>query len=459
MREMEIQSILKRQREYFAAGHTLPAEARIAALKKLKASLQNHEQDLAHALKTDLGKSATESYMCETGLTLSEATWMIRHVRRLMRERRVPTPLSQFAARSFRSPSPYGNVLIMSPWNYPVLLTLDPLIDAIAAGNTAIVKPSAYAPATGAVLQQIVEECFPPEHVCVVTGGRAENQALLHQKFDMIFFTGSKAVGKEVLRCAAEYLTPAVLELRGKSPCIVEKSAKIGLAAKRIVFGKYLNCGQTCVAPDYILCDASIRDELIEAIRKEITAQFGADPMANEDYGKIINEKHYHRLMGLIDPAKVVCGGTGDETTQRIAPTVMKDVTREDAVMGEEIFGPILPVLTYTDLDAALADIESQPHPLALYLFSEDKAVQRKVLDRCHFGGGCLNDVIIHLATSEMPFGGVGESGMGGYHGKAGFEAFSHLRSIVDKKTWLDMPVRYQPYTNQKDKMLRFFLQ
>ena len=459
MTEMEIQTILKRQREYFAAGHTLPAEARIVALQKLKASLQRHEEDLARALKTDLGKSATESYMCETGLTLSEATWMIRHVRRLMRERRVPTPLSQFAARSFRSPTPYGNVLIMSPWNYPVLLTLDPLIDAIAAGNTAIVKPSAYAPATAAVLQQIVAECFPPEHVAVVTGGRAENQALLHQKFDMIFFTGSKAVGKEVLRCAAEYLTPAVLELGGKSPCIVEKSAKIGLAAKRIVFGKYLNCGQTCVAPDYILCDASIRDELIAAIQKEITAQFGADPMANENYGKIINEKHYRRLMGLIDPAKVVCGGTGDETTQRIAPTVMKDVTREDAVMGEEIFGPILPVLTYTDLDAALADIESQPHPLALYLFSEDKAVQRKVLDRCHFGGGCLNDVIIHLATSEMPFGGVGESGMGGYHGKAGFEAFSHLRSIVDKKTWLDMPVRYQPYTKQKDKMLRFFLQ
>nr|WP_317399979.1 aldehyde dehydrogenase [uncultured Gemmiger sp.] len=458
MTEQEIQSILKRQREYFAAGHTLPAEARIAALKKLKASLQNHEADLARALKTDLGKSATESYMCETGLTLSEATWMIRHVRRLMRERRVPTPLSQFAARSFRSPTPYGNVLIMSPWNYPVLLTLDPLIDAIAAGNTAIVKPSAYAPATAEVLQQILEECFPPEHVCVVTGGRAENQALLHQKFDMIFFTGSKAVGKEVLRCAAEYLTPAVLELGGKSPCIVEKSAKIGLAAKRIVFGKYLNCGQTCVAPDYILCDASIRDELIEAIQKEITAQFGSDPMANEGYGKIINEKHYRRLMGLIDPAKVVCGGTGDEKTQRIAPTVMKDVTREDAVMGEEIFGPILPVLTYTNLDAALADIESQPHPLALYLFSEDKAVQRKVLDRCHFGGGCLNDVIIHLATSEMPFGGVGESGMGGYHGKTGFEAFSHLRSIVDKKTWLDMPVRYQPYTKQKDKMLRFFL-
>ncbi len=459
MTEKEIQSILKRQREYFAAGHTLSYEARRAALTRLKDALQRYEAELARALQADLGKSETESYMCETGLTLSEAGWMLRHLRRLMRDRRVPTPLAQFAARSFRSPSPYGTVLIMSPWNYPVLLTLDPLIDALAAGNTAVVKPSAYAPATAAVLQKLLEECFPPEYVCVVTGGRAENQALLRQKFDMIFFTGSKAVGKEVLRCAAEYLTPAVLELGGKSPCIVEKTAKIELAAKRIVFGKYLNCGQTCVAPDYILCDAAIRDKLVAAIQKEIVAQFGADPMQNPAYGKIINAKHYQRLMGLIDPAKVVCGGTGDEAAQRIAPTVMQDVAWEDAVMGEEIFGPILPVLTYTDLDAALAEIEARPHPLALYLFSEDKAVQRRVLGRCHFGGGCLNDTIIHLATSAMPFGGVGESGMGGYHGQAGFEAFSHLRSIVDKKTWMDMPVRYQPYSSLKDRLLRVFLQ
>ena len=459
MTEKEIQSILKRQREYFAAGHTLSYEARRAALTRLKDALQRYEAELARALQADLGKSETESYMCETGLTRSEAGWMLRHLRRLMRDRRVPTPLAQFAARSFRSPSPYGTVLIMSPWNYPVLLTLDPLIDALAAGNTAVVKPSAYAPATAAVLQKLLEECFPPEYVCVVTGGRAENQALLRQKFDMIFFTGSKAVGKEVLRCAAEYLTPAVLELGGKSPCIVEKTAKIELAAKRIVFGKYLNCGQTCVAPDYILCDAAIRDKLVAAIQKEIAAQFGADPMQNPAYGKIINAKHYQRLMGLIDPAKVVCGGTGDEAAQRIAPTVMQDVTWEDAVMGEEIFGPILPVLTYTDPDAALAEIEARPHPLALYLFSEDKAVQRRVLGRCHFGGGCLNDTIIHLATSAMPFGGVGESGMGGYHGQTGFEAFSHLRSIVDKKTWMDMPVRYQPYSSLKDRLLRVFLQ
>ena len=458
MTELEIRNILTRQREYFAAGHTLPYAARLAALKKLKEALQRHEADLARALREDLGKSDYESYMCETGLTLSEASWMIRNLRRLMRNRTVPTPLAQFAARSFRSPSPYGTVLIMSPWNYPVMLTLDPLIDALAAGNTAVVKPSAYAPASAAVLAQIIGECFPPEYVCVVTGGRAENQALLHQKFDMIFFTGSKAVGKEVLRCAAEHLTPAVLELGGKSPCIVERTAKIGLAAKRIVFGKYLNCGQTCVAPDYILCDAAVRDELVAALQKEIAAQFGADPLQNPAYGKIINEKHYRRLLGLIDPAKVVCGGQGDEAALRIAPTILQDVTWDDAVMGEEIFGPLLPVLTYDDLDAALAEIEARPHPLALYLFSEDKAVQRTVLDRCHFGGGCLNDTIIHLATSAMPFGGVGDSGMGGYHGKAGFEAFSHLRSIVDKKTWMDMPVRYQPYGTLKDRLLRVFL-
>lgn len=458
MTEQQIQNILVQQRNYFAAGHTLSYQARQNALGALKSSLQRHEQDLAVALKTDLGKSDYESYMCETGLTLSELSWMQKHLRRLMREKRVPTPLSQYVARSFRSPSPYGTVLIMSPWNYPVLLTLEPLIDALAAGNTAVVKPSAYAPATSEVLRIILEECFAPEYVCLVSGGRAENQALLHQKFDKIFFTGGKTVGREVLRCAAENLTPVTLELGGKSPCIVDRSAKIQLAAKRIVFGKYLNCGQTCVAPDYILCEESIRDELIEALQREITVQFGDQPLANPDYGKIINQKHFDRLLHLINTDKLVCGGQTQPEALRIAPTILKDITWEDAVMGEEIFGPILPVLTYKTLDEAIQVVESHPHPLALYLFTEDRAVQNKVLARCRFGGGCINDTIIHLATSEMPFGGVGESGMGGYHGKVGFETFSHTRSIVDKKTWLDMPVRYQPYDKSKNKMLRFFL-
>lgn len=458
MTEQEIKDILQQQNHFFSSGKTIPAEFRLKQLESLKEAMIRHEADLAAALKEDLGKSRMESYMCEIGLTLSELTWMQKHLRSLMRSKRVSTPAAQFAAKSFRSPSPYGTVLIMSPWNYPVLLTLDPLIDAIAAGNTAVVKPSAYAPHTFKVMKAIIEECFPAHYVAVVDGGRAENQALLQQRFDMIFFTGGKTVGREVLRHAAEYLTPVTLELGGKSPCIVDSTAKIRLAAKRIVFGKYLNCGQTCVAPDYILCDKRIRDELITAILAEIEKQFGKEPLKNPNYGKIINEKHFERILGLINGEKLVYGGQSEPESLRIAPTVLNNITWGDAVMGEEIFGPLLPILTFDTLDEALDTVESHPHPLALYFFSEDKAAQKKVLDTCRFGGGCINDTIIHLATSDMPFGGVGESGMGSYHGRVGFETFSHYRSIVDKKTWMDLPIRYQKYTGLKEKMMRMFL-
>lgn len=458
MTEQEIKDILQQQNHFFSSGKTIQAEFRLKQLESLKEAMIRHEADLAAALKEDLGKSRMESYMCEIGLTLSELTWMQKHLRSLMRSKRVSTPAAQFAAKSFRSPSPYGTVLIMSPWNYPVLLTLDPLIDAIAAGNTAVVKPSAYAPCTFDVMKTIIEECFPKHYVAVVDGGRAENQALLQQRFDMIFFTGGKTVGREVLRHAAEYLTPVTLELGGKSPCIVDSTAKIRLAAKRIVFGKYLNCGQTCVAPDYILCDKRIRDELITTILAEIEKQFGKEPLKNPNYGKIINEKHFERILGLINGEKLVYGGQSEPESLRIAPTVLNNITWDDAVMGEEIFGPLLPILTFDTLDEALDTVESHPHPLALYFFSEDKAAQKKVLDTCRFGGGCINDTIIHLATSDMPFGGVGESGMGSYHGMVGFETFSHYRSIVDKKTWMDLPIRYQKYTRLKEKMMQMFL-
>ena len=458
MTEQEIKDILQQQNHFFSSGKTIQAEFRLKQLESLKEAMIRHEADLAAALKEDLGKSRMESYMCEIGLTLSELTWMQKYLRSLMRSKRVSTPVAQFAAKSFRSPSPYGTVLIMSPWNYPVLLTLDPLIDAIAAGNTAVVKPSAYAPCTFNVMKTMIEECFPAHYVAVVDGGRAENQALLQQRFDMIFFTGGKTVGREVLRHAAEYLTPVTLELGGKSPCIVDSTAKIRLAAKRIVFGKYLNCGQTCVAPDYILCDKRIRDELITAILAEIEKQFGKEPLKNPNYGKIINEKHFERILGLINGEKLVYGGQSEPESLRIAPTVLNNITWDDAVMGEEIFGPLLPILTFDTLDEALDTVESHPHPLALYFFSEDKAAQKKVLDTCRFGGGCINDTIIHLATSDMPFGGVGESGMGSYHGRVGFETFSHYRSIVDKKTWMDLPIRYQKYTGLKEKMMRMFL-
>ena len=443
---MNVQEIVERQRRFFRTGATLPVSFRLAMLKKLRDAVDRYEEEIGAALAADLGKSGYESFMCETGLVRGEISWMLRHTGRLARERTVPTPLAQFAARSFRKFSPYGNVLIMSPWNYPLLLTLDPLADAIAAGNTAVVKPSAYAPATSALLAKMVGELFPPEYVAVVTGGREENAALLEEKFDFIFFTGSQSVGREVLRHAAEHLTPTALELGGKSPCIVDETAKLALAARRIVFGKYLNCGQTCVAPDYILCHRDVKDRLVELICKEVRRQYGEEPLQNPDYGRIVNEKHFNRLLGLIDPAKTVLGGQSSPDTLQIAPTVLDGVTESDPVMGEEIFGPILPVLTFDRFEELYDRLSGGPKPLDLYLFSQNRPRVREAAARFQFGGGCVNDVVIHLATSAMGFGGVGESGMGAYHGRAGFEAFSHCKSVVDKKTWMDLPMRYQPY-------------
>ena len=396
--------------------------------------------------------------MCETGLVFSEISYMCKHIHSFAKEKRVRTPLAQFHSRSYQKPSPYGVVLIMSPWNYPFLLTMDPLVDAIAAGNTVVMKPSAYSPHTSDIIAKIIAECFPPEYVTVVTGGRAENTCLLNEHFDYIFSTGSQTVGKEVMRQAAEHLTPVTLELGGKSPCIVEKSANLPLAAKRIVFGKFLNCGQTCVAPDYIYCDKTIKDDLIREIRKQITLQFGNTPLDNPDYGKIINEKHFQRILGLIDDKKTVHGGKFQSDALKIEPTVMDFVTFEDPVMQEEIFGPLLPVLTYNSIEEAICTVNQKPHPLALYLFTNSKKIANEVTTRCGFGGGCINDTIIHLATSEMGFGGFGESGMGSYHGKEGFRTFSHYKSIVDKKTWLDLPMRYQPYKEINNKLIHFFL-
>lgn len=458
MTEIEIRQIVENQRTYFYTGATLPLSHRIEALKKIQSYILTHEAEIGKAIRKDLGKSDFESYMCETGLVLSEITYMLKHIRSFAKEKNVLTPLAQFHSRSFKKPSPYGVALIMSPWNYPFLLTIDPLIDALAAGNTVVLKPSAYSPYTSAVIQSMIEECFDTRYVAVITGGRAENTCLLNEHFDYIFFTGSQTVGKEVMRHAAAHLTPVTLELGGKSPCIVEESANIKLAARRIVFGKYLNCGQTCVAPDYIYCDRKIKDQLLAEIKRQIKRQFRSEPLTNKNYGKIINEKHFDRITKLIDSSKVVFGGKCDRTTLKIEPTVMDHVTFDDAVMQEEIFGPILPILTYDSLDQAIHKINSMPHPLALYVFTSDKTAARKVTARCGFGGGCINDTIIHLATSEMGFGGFGESGMGSYHGKDGFHTFSHYKSIVDKKTWLDLPMRYQPYRKINEKLIHLFL-
>lgn len=460
MDSTQIDDILQLQRDFYDNGATIPVSFREKQLKKLYQAVQKYRPQIEEALKKDLGKSSYESFMCEIGLVLSEISYMIRHVKKFSKRKTVYTPLAQFASHSYVQPVPYGNTLIMSPWNYPFLLSIDPLVDAIAAGNTAIIKPSAYSPATSKVIEMLVKECFSPAHVSVVTGGRAENAALLEKKFDFIFFTGSQNVGREVMRHAAVNLTPVVLELGGKSPCIVEESADIRLAARRIVFGKYLNCGQTCVAPDFILCHKSIQDKLLQELKLQVEKQFGSDPLADNDYGKIINQKHFDRLCRLLQSGELYLGGETDAEALRIAPAIMTQVTFDDPVMQEEIFGPVLPVLTYENFEELMLLLKKRPKPLAQYLFSSNKAHIRRVNEELSYGGGCINDTIIHLATSEMGFGGVGESGMGAYHGKAGFDAFSHQKSIVDKKTWLDLPMRYQPYTSKLyRKLLQIFLQ
>lgn len=453
-----MQNILNKQRDFFRSGATLPVKNRLEVLKKLKEIIQNRENDILEALHIDLGKSSTEAYMCEVGLAVSEITYFIKNLKKFAKDKTVFTPLTNFHSRSYIKSVPYGNVLIISPWNYPFLLSIEPLVDAIAAGNTVILKPSAYSPATSKIVKEIVEEAFPQKYVAVVTGGRDENRHLLSMKFDYIFFTGSQNVGKEVLRAASENLTPVSLELGGKSPCIIDETADIKLAAKRIAFGKFLNCGQTCVAPDYIYCHESVKDKFIEELKKQIEIQYTDNPLANTNYGKIINQKHFVRLCNLLEENKIVIGGKVDVDALKIAPTVLDNITWEDKVMKEEIFGPILPIMTFNNVYEVVEIIEDRPHPLALYIFSNNKKTIHNVTQLCRYGGGCVNDVVVHLATPEMPFGGVGASGMGSYHGKFGFDIFSHKKSILDKKTWFDLPIRYQPYSEICDKLLKFFL-
>ena len=451
-------NILEKQKKFFKSGKTLDINLRIEYLKKLKKVIKDNEIAIFEVLNKDLGKSETEAYMCEVGLTLDEISYMIKNIKKFAKEKIVPTPLTNFHSKSIIKLVPRGNVLIMSPWNYPFLLTMEPLVDAISAGNTVILKPSAYSKFTSDIVSKIIKDVFPEEYVAVVKGGREENKQLLSYKYDYIFFTGSQSVGKEVLRSASEHLTPVALELGGKSPCIIDKTANIDLSAKRIVFGKFLNCGQTCVAPDYILCEESIKQELIKAIKKEIIKQFGENPIENPNYGKIINEKHFNRVRNLIDFDKTIIGGKTNPETLKIEPTVLDNITWADNVMKEEIFGPVLPILTFKTINEVVETVENHSHPLALYVFSTDKKNIKQITEHCRYGGGCINDVVVHLATPEMPFGGFGESGMGSYHGKFGFETFSHRKSTLDKKLWLDLPMRYQPYKNFYNKLLRIFL-
>ena len=454
---MSIHSIVIRQQAFFRSGATLPLRVRKRALNALLKEITLRESTLLSALQEDLGKAAFEGYMTEVGLVKDELRFHLKHLDRWAKDKTVHTPLAQFPSRSWTHAEPYGVVLIMAPWNYPLLLSLDPLIGALSAGNCAVLKPSAYAPATSKALAKLISAALPPELVSVVEGGREENIALLDERFDYIFFTGSPEVGRYVMKKAAHHLTPVTLELGGKSPCIVTPSANLNMAARRIAFGKLINAGQTCIAPDYILVHESIKDRLVVLIQKEITGFLGDNPLDNQEYPRIVNQKHFNRLTELLEQnCQILFGGQAQDL--RISPTLVDVADHNSPIMQEEIFGPILPVLTYRELDEVIDFVQDRPKPLALYLFTRSKQTEKTLLNRLSFGGGCINDTVIHLATSHLPFGGVGESGMGSYHGKASFDTFSHTKSILKKGNWPDLPVRYHPYTHLKEKLLKALL-
>lgn len=443
---MNTAQLVAAQRNFFQSNKTKSVEWRLAKLRALQASIRAHESDILAALESDLGKAPFEGYVSEVGMVLDELSYAIKHVCTWAKPRHASTALTNFLATSKIFYEPYGVVLIMTPWNYPFLLSLDPLIGAVAAGNCVIVKPSAYSPATASIIKAIISEVFEPENGAVVLGGRAENAALLEQEFDYIFFTGSTAVGRVVMDAASKYLTPVSLELGGKSPCIVDETASIELAAKRIVWGKFLNAGQTCVAPDYVYAHASIRDRLVEAMKRYIVQFYGERPLESPDLPRIVNEKHFTRLQDLVAGETPVFGGSFDEAALKVEPSLYVDMTWEHALMGEEIFGPFLPILSYESLDDVIAQVKKRNRPLALYLFTNSSSHEQQVMNEVSFGGGCINDTVVHLASTSMPFGGVGASGMGGYHGVYSFETFSHRKSVLKKSNLIDVPIRYAPY-------------
>lgn len=449
--------IIEEQKKYFASGKTLAYEARKNCLTKLRQEILRQEEAICEALKADLGKSATESYMSEIGMVLDDIRFQLKHLKRNMRNKRVKTPLAQFLAKSYVKPSPYGQVLVLAPWNYPFLLAIEPLVGAVASGNVVVLKPSEFAPQTALIMQKIIANVFLPEHATTILGEADVATQLVSLKWDYIFFTGGTKIGQLVYEAASHNLTPVTLELGGKSPVIVDQTANLKLAARRIVFGKFLNCGQTCVAPDYLLVQESVANQLINLLKNNIKLLYN-EALTNKNYGNIINERQYKRLLGYLKDANIIFGGKVDASTRKIEPTLLFPVDSNSSVMKEEIFGPILPIITYQHEEEIYSIVAKSPTPLALYLFSTNKKMIREITTKISFGGGCINDTIIHLATSYMPFGGVGNSGIGSYHGNKSFATFTHFKSIVNKSNLLDLPIRYTPYTKLKTKMIKMFL-
>ncbi len=439
------------QKEYFQSGATLPLEFRLAQLRSLYRGIKRFEPQILKALRSDLEKSAEESYMSEIGMCLTEIRHTARHLREWSRPQRVPTPLMHFPGSSRIVREPRGVCLIIAPWNYPFLLAVGPMISAIAAGNCVTLKPSEYAPATAAVLEKMLDVCFEERFCRTVTGGAEVSAAETARPYDMIFFTGSTAVGRKVMAAAAQNLTPVVLELGGKSPCIVDETADLPVAAARIIWGKCLNSGQTCVAPDYVLVARSRKDALIREMQKAICRFYGEDPCENSAYPRIVNERHFDRLAAML-PEDPAVGGRVDQESLKIEPTLIETTLNDQSpLMTEEIFGPLLPIVPYDNIHEALGYILSRPRPLALYLFSRNRKLQRRVVETIPFGGGCINDTISHITTPYLPFGGTGDSGMGAYHGRCGYETFTHAKSILSKPFRPDLPVRYPPLTGKLD--------
>lgn len=449
--------LIQKQRRFFSQGKTKDVSFRMEELGKLRTVIKQHEQELMDALKADLNKSEFDAYLTEIGILLEEIRFTMKHLKKWAKPRKVKSAIAQVGSKSFIYPEPYGIALIIAPWNYPFQLAIAPLIGAIAAGNCAILKPSELTPHTSALLSKMIAENFPKEYISVVEGGVETSTALLNEKFDYIFFTGSVPVGKIIMEAASKNLTPVTLELGGKSPCIVHEDANVKLAAKRIAWGKYINAGQTCVAPDYIYAHSSIKEEFLNELKKAIQELYGEDPIKSGNFTKIVSEKHLNRLANFLNNGTIVHGGRYDQSSRIIEPTVLTNVTWNDEVMEDEIFGPILPVLEYEDLSSMISEITNRPKPLALYIFSESENVQNQILSRISFGGGCINDTVFHLSSPYLPFGGVGESGIGAYHGKGSFDVFSHEKSILKQTTKFDLPFRY-PTTKDALKKLKMFI-
>lgn len=451
---MDYNEIIEKQREFFESGATKTYQFRISALNSLKESLSYYEKELKEALKRDLNKSHFESYMSEYGVSLQQINHTAKNLKKWMKPKTRAAGINVFPGTAYDMYEPYGIVLIMSPWNYPIQLTMCPLIGAIAAGNCCIVKPSAYTPSSSEIIAKVIERAFPPEYVATVQGGREENKLLLEQRYDYIFFTGSITVGKWVMEKAAKNLTPVTLELGGKSPCIVTADADVKKAAKNIAFGKILNAGQTCVAPDYVLVAEELKDQFCAEIAGQFNKMLG-DALENDNYPRIVNEKHFDRLLGLMQTSAVYSGGRADRKALKIEPTVLVNVTEESSVMGEEIFGPLLPVIPYKTLEEAENFVLKREKPLALYLFTQKKSVEKRIMKKLSSGGACINDTIVHIVCKGLGFGGVGYSGMGMYHGKHSFETFSHIKGVYRKGRLIDLPMRYHPYTKWKYYVLR----